>query len=376
MKRRYISLSFIITNLIRLILILALITALRESRAIILAFSVVALAATFLPAIMEKLFGTRPRAEMQIIILLIIYGMLFIGEVRGLHQSAWWWGILINLFAAIALGFIGLTIISFLTEAEIIDTSPFMTVLLSFSLAFAMSGLIEIIQYFIDNMFGFTLQLIGTGNTARDLMINAIGAIVVSFGGYIYMKYTKSNLASNFITRFLEKNPKLFKSRKYLENQSEKILALISKGEGPKLEFKSFIRTNLHTGQYDKEIELANLKTLVAYLNTEGGTLLIGVSDKGEVTGLEKDNFESNDKLKLHLSNLIRQHIGHQYFPFINYELYPIQDKHVLKIDCLPCNKRVFLKVGKEEEFYIRNGPSSAKLSGNALIDYIANRFG
>ena len=189
------------------------------------------------------------------------------------------------------------------------------------------------------------------------------------------MKNTNQNLISNFITKFLQNNPKLFKSRKYLENSSEKTLAIISKGEDRKMEFKSTLRTNLHASQFDKEVELAVLKTIVAYLNTEGGVLLVGVSDKGEVIGLEKDCFENNDKLKLHLSNLIRQHIGHQFFPFINYELYPVNDKHVLKIDCLSSTKRVFLKVGKEEEFYIRNGPSSAKLTGNALIDYITGKF-
>ena len=51
-------------------------------------------------------------------------------------------------------------------------------------------------------------------------------------------------------------------------------------------------------------------------------------------------------------------------------------DKDVLKIDCEKSDKHVFLKNGDEEEFYVRSGPSSAKLSGRALIDYIKNNFG
>ena len=50
--------------------------------------------------------------------------------------------------------------------------------------------------------------------------------------------------------------------------------------------------------------------------------------------------------------------------------------KSILKIDCLPSNKRVFLKWFDQEEFYIRHGPSSLKLAGGDLIDYVRYRFG
>ena len=62
--------------------------------------------------------------------------------------------------------------------------------------------------------------------------------------------------------------------------------------------------------------------------------------------------------------------------PFIDYELFAVDDKHVLRIKCAESNRRVFLKMGQEEEFYVRNGPSSAKLNGSALIDYVGNKFG
>jgi predicted HTH transcriptional regulator len=173
----------------------------------------------------------------------------------------------------------------------------------------------------------------------------------------------------------MRNNPQIFRSKKNLEVSSEKIKGMIQTGEGPRLEFKSSLRTNLHTNTIDKSIENAVLKTITAYLNTDGGTLIIGVSDSGEILGLEKDTFPSKDKLKLHLNNMIKDRIGSQFMMFIQYELFPIDDKHVLKIDCLPSTKRVFLKEGKEEDFFIRNGPSSIKLIGSSMIDYINHRF-
>ena len=85
---------------------------------------------------------------------------------------------------------------------------------------------------------------------------------------------------------------------------------MIAVGESDLLEFKSTVRTNLHTGKPGKEIELAWLKSVVAFCNTEGGTILIGVNDKGQILGLEADNFQNDDKCLLHIQNLIGEHVG------------------------------------------------------------------
>ena len=206
-----------------------------------------------------------------------------------------------------------------------------------------------------------------------DIIVGGIGALFVSIAGYIYMKEGKKNFISKLIISFIDKNPLLFKSVRR-ERPDEKIFRLIKKGESDNLEFKSTLRTNLHINDFDKKIEHATLKTIVAYLNSKGGILLVGVNDKGEVIGIEKDNFQTNDKLNLHFTNLLKNTIGNQYLPLINFELVKIDGKHVLRIDCKKSDRPVFLKVD-EEEFFIRNGPSSVKLTGSELVNYIERRF-
>ena len=76
------------------------------------------------------------------------------------------------------------------------------------------------------------------------------------------------------------------------------------------MEFKSSLRVNLHTGNQDPRIEHAVLKTLAAFLNTRGGTLVIGVDDKGVPLGLENDGFQTEDKMDQHLANLIQTDSG------------------------------------------------------------------
>ena len=145
----------------------------------------------------------------------------------------------------------------------------------------------------------------------------------------------------------------------------------IKSGEGDKVEFKSTIRTNLRTGKQGKEIELAWLKAVVAFLNSEGGTVLIGVDDSGRIVGVEQDGFDNPDRCMLHVKNLINQHVGAEFSSFINTTMVEVDGKEVVLIECLSSNKPVFLKIGKNEEFYVRTGPSSVKLSPSQTINYL-----
>ena len=64
---------------------------------------------------------------------------------------------------------------------------------------------------------------------------------------------------------------------------SEPITELIRRGESDRLEFKSSARWNLHTRARDEKIEMVIAKAVAGFLNTDGGTLLIGVNDDGDV---------------------------------------------------------------------------------------------
>ncbi|AAM06777.1 predicted protein [Methanosarcina acetivorans C2A] len=174
----------------------------------------------------------------------------------------------------------------------------------------------------------------------------------------------------------IRRNLELIREAVKLANDSDYILELIRRGESKKLEFKSTLRMNLITGKPDWNIEHAVLKTIVAYLNTEGGVLLIGVSNNGEILGIKNDGFPNEDKFLLHFKQLIKQHIGLNYAPMIEYALVPVSGKKILEIECRRSDEVVFLKPDKnDEEFYIRIGPSSERLTGSKLIEYVNRHY-
>jgi hypothetical protein len=161
-----------------------------------------------------------------------------------------------------------------------------------------------------------------------------------------------------------------------VEEKPATLEQMILQGEGIYTEFKSTLRVNLHTGEKDKRMEHASLKTINGFLNSkEGGHLVIGLDDKGSALGLSNDKFENEDKMDLHLGNLIKSQLGVSTMLHIKAHFEDYLGERVLLVDCKPSKVPVYLKVGQEEEFYIRAGGSSAKLTPSQMIEYVKQRF-
>ena len=155
------------------------------------------------------------------------------------------------------------------------------------------------------------------------------------------------------------------------------IASLISGGESFRLEFKTALRWNIHTSKKDTAVEHAFLKTISAFLNSSGGTLLIGVRDDGFIEGLAQDDFPSKDNLLLYFWNLVKSSMGEDISPFIAASFESVEGKEIFVVKCTKSPKPVFLhQKGFDEEFYIRTGPGSASLSIQDATKYMKHRFG
>lgn len=156
------------------------------------------------------------------------------------------------------------------------------------------------------------------------------------------------------------------------------ISELIQSGESDVVEFKSTLRVNLKKGVNDAEIEYAVLKTIAGFLNSgNGGTLLIGVSDDGEILGIKNDGFKNEDRMLLHLVNLVEGHLDKVFIPYIQSRIVGHKEKRILVVRCNPGPSEAFLKKKSEPflRFFVRGGPSTRELQGRSMADYVKNRF-
>jgi hypothetical protein len=150
---------------------------------------------------------------------------------------------------------------------------------------------------------------------------------------------------------------------------------LIAEGETTRCEFKSTLRVNLHTGDKDKKMELMVLKTIAAFLNTHGGHVVIGVNDQGEALGLDNDEFPDEDKMNLHLGNLLRQRIGPEHLIHTDFRFEDVGDKRVMVVKCSPSSLPVYHTDGNTELFFIRTGAATTELKPSEIQGYLKQRF-
>ncbi|MFL0797834.1 MAG: putative DNA binding domain-containing protein [Cellvibrionaceae bacterium] len=153
------------------------------------------------------------------------------------------------------------------------------------------------------------------------------------------------------------------------------VQALIPKGESKTLEFKQTYAMDIKSGKKEKYIETAALKTVAAFLNSDGGDLLVGVDDDGNVTGVntELEKFYKNeDKYLLNFKNQVKSKIGEAFYPLVDYQLVNIDGQLVLHVSCGASTTPCFID-GKD--FYVRSGPSTDNFDGKAQHDYIQQRF-
>jgi Putative DNA-binding domain len=156
---------------------------------------------------------------------------------------------------------------------------------------------------------------------------------------------------------------------------TESVALLVAGGESSTVEFKSTLRWDLHQGKKNDAVTHASLKTVAAFLNTRGGTLVIGVADDGAAVGIDQDGFDSDDRFLLHLFSVIKTAMGADVTPLVEPVIDMYKGKKVCVVQCKSSPRPVYVRTGGGEEFFVRTGPGSERLGPRELVAYIAARF-
>ncbi len=158
---------------------------------------------------------------------------------------------------------------------------------------------------------------------------------------------------------------------------------LLSKGEHENLEFKSTFRWDTRQNNVNKILEKSVMKTIAAFLNSQGGHLVIGVDDNKTIVGLASDYGslirKGADGFENHFTQIFHNMIGAEFRQFVKLNWSQVGGKECCVVSVSPSRKPVYLKGDNNgEEFYIRtgNGTTSLKLSETAAyIDYHWGKF-
>lgn len=155
---------------------------------------------------------------------------------------------------------------------------------------------------------------------------------------------------------------------------------LIEEGEGLFSEFKETLRYDVRKGEVSKEMERVVMKTIVGFLNAEGGNLIIGVNDEGKVVGLENDYKtlpkKNKDGFENHMNMLIKTMISLQFSKYISIKFDRIEGKEICLISVREGHKPAYLvNSDKKEEFFVRVGNSTQPFSMSETSEYIKTHW-
>ena len=135
------------------------------------------------------------------------------------------------------------------------------------------------------------------------------------------------------------------------------------------------------TGADDKVVTHAALKTIAAFLNTDGGDLLLGVADDGSIVGIETRSTRERRQVHAHLAQVVRNGLGDRAGTCIDPKTQIVGGKTVCVVSCQRSPEPVFLKwkgveTTPEGDFFVRSGPGTVKLPPDSTKEYIRTRFG
>lgn len=175
---------------------------------------------TLLPQLLARRFHVVIPAEFQLFTIAFVFASLFLGEVHGYYTRFWWWDIVLHTSSGFLLGIIGFLLVYVLNETEQIQLSmrPGFVAFFAFLFALGTGAAWEIFEFSIDSLFGTDMQKTMLGDTTGltdtmfDLIVDAVGALVISVLGYGYLKATQNqSFLERWIRKFIKSNPRLFR---------------------------------------------------------------------------------------------------------------------------------------------------------------------
>src|SRR3989344_526912 len=184
---------------------------------------------------------------------------------------------------------------------------------------------------------------------------------------------------------------------------AEEIKKLIKGGESFKTEFKKeALWSATYSHQQIKESKSYELreygqkaskviiaKSIAAFLNSDGGNLVIGIKEKSEkgeceIYGIEEDMKKTREPGMDSYKRTVIDEIIIAFFPskifnhlndYISFEFATIEEKTICLIKIKKSDSRVFLKLNDREVFMIRVDSENRTLEGEKLVEYCIRKW-
>lgn len=208
----------ILVLLLLLVMVVEWIVLLLDQRWLSAFLATLIIATLLSPVIFRHKMDVEIPAEFHITAIVFIFASLYLGEIQSFYHRFWWWDIALHTSAGLLMGIVGFFLVYLLNESKRVEMhmTLFFISLFACLFAIAIGTFWEIFEFSMDRLFGSNMQKpmlgdpSGLTDTMWDMIVNAIGALIISSMGWWYMKRKRTFFVREWIRTFIRKNPEIF----------------------------------------------------------------------------------------------------------------------------------------------------------------------
>ena len=156
-------------------------------------------------------------------------------------------------------------------------------------------------------------------------------------------------------------------------------MELLKQEENGELEFKSSLRFDYHVNRPSRDLERSVMKTIAAFLNSAGGSCVIGVDDRRRPLGLEHDyktlQRKDRDGFEIHFTQMFNSMIGPEFRSLVELIFETLDGSEVCRIRVKPSPRPIYFKHDEHEYFYMRPGNITTSLKLSEIESYVRSRW-
>lgn len=253
------------------------------------------------------------------------------------------------------------------------------------------------------------------GNTAQKQLVNEIAnrAYLTADSNWgtsdtppsVYLPEIERKFPGSLAKQFIPDDPELWKVERFEDflAQRRKLIAanlnefldgliaepdavahrpiteLIALGESATLEFKSSWQWDMRAKGVNRQLRFSSLKTIAAFLNSEGGTLIIGVEDDGSAIGIGYDlsPFQGSvDRYEQKLRQDMIDTMGTLPAKAVTLRFDEVGGNQVCVVEVEPSRERVYCMTEKGQELFCRVGNTTRSLTLEEAESYLESHWG
>lgn len=161
-------------------------------------------------------------SNLYLLYVIFLFCAIFLGEVRNFYYVVPYWDTILHTFSGGMIAALGFSFVSLLNKEDNthLKLTPFFVAFFAFTFAVTLGVVWEVYEFLADGLLGLNMQkfaledgslLIGREalkDTMEDLIVDGIGAFIISVIGYVSLKYNKGWIEKLLLKKHLDKKHK------------------------------------------------------------------------------------------------------------------------------------------------------------------------